>query len=74
MSVATGGASIGSLSESIVGKEMPAYRYVKTVDLPTYDVDHFLFTLLTRQMVVIKQGGNYRLYIKDLISFSCLQL
>jgi len=42
MSVAAGGASTGSLSESIVGKEMPAYRYVKTVDLPTYDVDHFL--------------------------------
>jgi hypothetical protein len=42
MSVALGGASTGSLSPELVGVEMPAYRYLKTVDLPTYDVNHFL--------------------------------
>ncbi|MCL1875226.1 MAG: hypothetical protein FWF87_03070 [Synergistaceae bacterium] len=42
MSVALGGASTRSLSPALVGVEMPAYRYLKEVDLPTYDVDHFL--------------------------------
>ena len=42
MSVALGGASSGSLHPDLVGVEMPAYRYLKTVDLPTYDVNHYL--------------------------------
>ena len=42
MSVAAGGASTGNLSNALIGVEMPAYRYLKEVDLPTYDVDHFL--------------------------------
>jgi len=42
MSVALGGASSRALSPDLVGVEMPAYRYLKEVDLPTYDVDHFL--------------------------------
>ncbi|MCL1875351.1 MAG: hypothetical protein FWF87_03730 [Synergistaceae bacterium] len=51
MSVAAGGASTGSLSPTLVGVEMPAYRYLKTVDLPTYDVNHFL-PLVNRGAVV----------------------
>ncbi|MCL2146844.1 MAG: hypothetical protein FWH52_03455 [Synergistaceae bacterium] len=42
MSVAAGGASTRDLSAALVGVEMPAYRYLKEVDLPTYDLDHFL--------------------------------
>lgn len=42
MSVALGGASTKALSPALVGVEMPAYRYLKEADLPTYDVDHFL--------------------------------
>ncbi|MCL2767324.1 MAG: radical SAM protein, partial [Synergistaceae bacterium] len=40
MSVARGGASTGNLHAGLIGVEMPAYRYLKEVDLPTYDVDH----------------------------------
>ena len=46
MSLALGGGGGGSsganLHEGLIGVEMPAYRYLKTVDLPTYDVDHYL--------------------------------
>jgi hypothetical protein len=42
MSVAAGGASTRDLSNALIGVEMPAYRYLKEVDLPTYDVDHYL--------------------------------
>lgn len=42
MSVALGGASSGALHPDLVGVEMPAYRYLKEVDLPTYDMNHFL--------------------------------
>jgi hypothetical protein len=45
MSMALGGSGGGSssaadLHEGLIGVEMPAYRYLKTVDLPTYDVVH----------------------------------
>ena len=40
MSVAMGGAGTGNLSEGLIGVEMPAYRYLKEVDLPTYDLYH----------------------------------
>jgi hypothetical protein len=42
MSVALGGASSGSLAPGLAGVEMPAYRYLKEVDLPTYEVNHYL--------------------------------
>jgi len=42
MSVALGGASTGSLHSDLVGREMPAYRIVNEVNIPTYEVDHFL--------------------------------
>ena len=46
MSLALGGAGGGSsgsdLHEDLIGKEMPAYRYLKEADLPTYDVEHYL--------------------------------
>ena len=41
MSAALGGASNGWLSPQLIGMEMPAYRYLKEVDLPTYDINHF---------------------------------
>jgi hypothetical protein len=41
MSAALGGPSNGWLSPQLIGMEMPAYRYLKEVDLPTYDVDHY---------------------------------
>ena len=41
MSAALGGPANGWLSPLLIGMEMPAYRYLKEVDLPTYDVDHF---------------------------------
>ena len=41
MSAALGGPANGWLSPQLIGMEMPAYRYLKEVDLPTYDVDHF---------------------------------
>jgi hypothetical protein len=41
MSAALGGPSNGWLSPLLNGKEMPAYRYLKEVNLPTYDVNHF---------------------------------
>jgi hypothetical protein len=37
-----GGASGANLHEGLIGVEMPAYRYLKEVDLPTYEVDHYL--------------------------------
>ena len=42
MSVALGGPSTGLLSPKLVGVEMPAYRYLKETDLPTYDMNHWL--------------------------------
>jgi hypothetical protein len=42
MSVALGGRSSGALSAELVGREMPAYRYLIEADLPTYDVGHYL--------------------------------
>jgi Synergist-CTERM protein sorting domain-containing protein len=54
MSVALGGASTGALSPSLVEVEMPAYRYLKEVDLPTYDLDHFL--------PLINRGGVPRFF------------
>ena len=39
MSVALGGPGNGYLHENLTGKEMPSYRYLKTVDLPTYNMD-----------------------------------
>jgi len=41
MSAALGGPSNGWLSPLLIGMEMPAYRYLKEVDLPTYDINHF---------------------------------
>jgi Synergist-CTERM protein sorting domain-containing protein len=41
MSAALGGAGNGWLSDKLIGVEMPMYRYLKTVDLPTYDINHF---------------------------------
>jgi len=54
MSLALGGAGSGYLSPALVGVEMPAYRYLKEVDLPTYDMDHH--TLL------INRGAVTRFY------------
>jgi len=42
MSVAAGGNSTGNMHDSTAGVEMPAYRYLKEVDLPTYDMNHYL--------------------------------
>ena len=42
MSVALGGNSTGNMHADTANVEMPAYRYLKEVDLPTYDVDHYL--------------------------------
>jgi hypothetical protein len=42
MSVALGGNSTQAMHAGTANVEMPAYRYLKDVDLPTYDVDHYL--------------------------------
>jgi len=47
MSFAMGGSPGGTgdaalLHEDLIGMEMPAYRYLKEVDLPTYDIHHSL--------------------------------
>jgi Synergist-CTERM protein sorting domain-containing protein len=54
MSAALGGAANGWLTDKLIGVEMPLYRYLKTVDLPTYDVDHFL--------PLINRGGVARFF------------
>ena len=54
MSVALGGAASRNLSEKLIGVEVPVYRYLKEVDLPTYDVDHFL--------PLINRGGVARFF------------
>ena len=39
MSLALGGSGSGSLHPDLKDMEMPVYRYLKTVDLPTYDMN-----------------------------------
>ena len=38
MSLALGGSGTGYLSEELIGTEVPVYRYLKTDDLPTYEM------------------------------------
>jgi hypothetical protein len=53
-SVAMKGASTRNLHEGLVGWETPVYRYLREVELPTYDVDHFL--------PLIDRGGVTRFF------------
>jgi Synergist-CTERM protein sorting domain-containing protein len=53
-SVALKGASTRNLHADLVGWETPVYRYLKEVNLPTYDVDHFL--------PLINRGGVTRFF------------